>query len=55
MSAMMVIYERSGLLPSGGPQPGTTALRGLICDVFKWCRPLPFYMHPAFFKWVSEC
>jgi hypothetical protein len=40
---MTVIYERSGLLPSGGPQPGTTALRGLICDVFKWCRPLPFY------------
>jgi hypothetical protein len=40
---MTVKYERSGLLPSGGPQPGTTALRDLICDQFLWCPRLPFY------------
>lgn len=40
---MTVKYERSGLLPSGGPQPGTTALRDLICDEFPWCPRLPFY------------
>jgi hypothetical protein len=40
---MTVKYERSGLLPSGGPQPGTTALRDLICDTFKWCPKLTFY------------
>jgi hypothetical protein len=38
-----VKYERSGLLPSGGPQPGTTALRDLICDTFTWCPRLKFY------------
>lgn len=40
---MVVKYERSGLLPSGGPQRGTTALVDLICDEFTWCKPLPFY------------
>ncbi|MGH9133706.1 MAG: hypothetical protein ACRDZZ_07200 [Ilumatobacteraceae bacterium] len=40
---MVVKYERSGLLPSGGPQPGTTALRDLICDEFSWCPRLGFY------------
>lgn len=40
---MTVNYERSGLRPSGGPQPGTTALRDLICDQFLWCPRLAFY------------
>jgi hypothetical protein len=40
---MAVKYERSGLLPSGGPQTGTTALRDLICDEFPWCPRKSFY------------
>src|SRR5215213_8094725 len=40
---MTVKYERSGLLPSGGPQTGTTALVKLICETFTWCKPRPFY------------
>jgi hypothetical protein len=41
---MKVKYERAGLLPSGGPQTGTTALRDLICDEFIWCPRLSFYV-----------